>query len=686
MRAFPGLAIAGRIAAFSAIGAVVVVVCAGPAIARADGYLAGSLTIDSGAGVTSSAEVTVALSGPADSAGDVRLSNDGSTWLQFPWAATISWSLTDPDAGGVDGDGPRMVSVEYGDGTTWSDASTASILLDTTPPSIDSLTVNVIDPAHDGYGAQYRGTASDAGSGVTGQRYSLNGVDWSDWMASTGGLLSGVDLHKGLYGGTFTGGDRVVYVEVRDAAGNVSAPGESHVLLPSTPVDLQQTAKTTITMSMPLAPVTGQTFTLHPNYPAGFVMPSDAFCQWILTWGSHKSIIYGPPDKDYGEVWFQRPAAAGGCTEWTFTLPYTTPRLYYWQFSLLSKPTGAPEYAAHVTIAEISDQLETEFHAALGTTERRILHSNIGITYLLPDTTTPAPGASMTYRLYATDASRPPQTGLFWAYAVDCYINPQLSQQGGDSFTYRPSCTGPWDTGWTGTYHGPWYMRNQFDPVEDRRAPAMHGPTLTAAATRLSGTAVPVTISWWAADSQSGVWAYQLQVSRNGGAYGSITLPSRLSTSAVRNLSPTGTYRFRVRARDRSGNWSAWRYSSTVRATLVEQTYSHITWTGAWSANADSAWTASSARTTSTPGSAAMRCTCRAVSWVTSTGADRGVAQVFIDGTLAATVNLNSPTLVSRRIAFAKSWPVTGVHTIQIRALGTAVTPRVDLDAFAIIR
>ena len=246
----------------------------------------------------------------------------------------------------------------------WSAVTTAGILLDTTAPSIDSLAVNVIDPVSSGYGAQYLGSASDAGSGVAAHRFSLNGVDWSDWIPTTGVFFSEVDLHKGLLGGTVTGGDRIVDVEVRDAAGNMTAPSEQHVPLPTVPVDPSQTATMKITMSMPLAPVTGATFTLHPNYPAEFVMPSDAFCQWILSWGSQKSLIEGPPDQDYGEIWYQRPASAGGCTEWTFTLPYTVPRRYYRQFTLMSKTLGPPDFTGRVTYASIDNQLATEFHAA----------------------------------------------------------------------------------------------------------------------------------------------------------------------------------------------------------------------------------------------------------------------------------------------------------------------------------
>ena len=156
--------------------------------------------------------------------------------------------------------------------------------------------------------------------------------------------------------------------------------------LPDFPTDdWWGTAPVAVTMSETFAPVTGQLFTLHPNYPPGYVFPSDAFCQWHLYWGSMKSLVEAPPDQYYGEINFQRPASTGGCTEWTFTLPYSEPRLYSWAFEMWRDPTGGPGYNGRVQLASIGNSNYLNiFHAALGTTDRRILHSNLGITYLLP--------------------------------------------------------------------------------------------------------------------------------------------------------------------------------------------------------------------------------------------------------------------------------------------------------------
>jgi hypothetical protein len=74
------------------------------------------------------------------------------------------------------------------------------------------------------------------------------------------------------------------------------------------------------------------------------------------------------------------------------------------------------------------------------------------------------------------------------------------------------------------------------------------------------------------------------------------------------------------------------------------------------------------------------------VAWVTALGPNRGAAKVYIDGILAATVDLYAATPTYLRVAFAKSWTTAGNHTIRIVVLGTAGRPRVDLDALGIVR
>ena len=71
------------------------------------------------------------------------------------------------------------------------------------------------------------------------------------------------------------------------------------------------------------------------------------------------------------------------------------------------------------------------------------------------------------------------------------------------------------------------------------------------------------------------------------------------------------------------------------------------------------------------------------IAWVSRKGPNRGQARVYVDGVLAATVNLYQTTYVSKVVVFTKTWSTSGTHTIKIVALGTAGHPRIDLDGFS---
>jgi hypothetical protein len=84
---------------------------------------------------------------------------------------------------------------------------------------------------------------------------------------------------------------------------------------------------------------------------------------------------------------------------------------------------------------------------------------------------------------------------------------------------------------------------------------------------------------------------------------------------------------------------------------------------------------------------AVLTFTGRSIGWVTHRDIDSGVAEVWIDGSLAATVSLHSTgaTSLGRLVVFSKTWGVSSTHKIAIKVLGTAGHPKIDLDAFLIL-
>jgi hypothetical protein len=75
------------------------------------------------------------------------------------------------------------------------------------------------------------------------------------------------------------------------------------------------------------------------------------------------------------------------------------------------------------------------------------------------------------------------------------------------------------------------------------------------------------------------------------------------------------------------------------------------------------------------------------VAWVAPKSKTRGNAAVYLDGAKVAREDLFSQQTLARRVVFSKGKldPATP-HTLEVRSLGTSGRPRVDVDAFAVLR
>jgi hypothetical protein len=170
----------------------------------------------------------------------------------------------------------------------------------------------------------------------------------------------------------------------------------------------------------------------------------------------------------------------------------------------------------------------------------------------------------------------------------------------------------------------------------------------------------------------------------DGGAFA--TIATRVTGASYNTTGKSGhTYRFQVRARDWADNLGGWVTGTSLRLTSLEQTSSHIAYSGTWSTNLGSTYSGGSVRYASTSGrSASYTFTGRGIAFVSATGPSRGSARIYIDGKLATTVSLYRSTRTYRYVAFQRAWSSSGKHTIKVVVVGTSGHPRVDLDAFEV--
>ena len=211
-------------------------------------------------------------------------------------------------------------------------------------------------------------------------------------------------------------------------------------------------------------------------------------------------------------------------------------------------------------------------------------------------------------------------------------------------------------------------------------------PTFTVGK-KLGTTLVPVKVHWFAIDS-SGIAGREMQESTDGGSsWSDIPLKNYIKFT---RLAPGPTrYRFRVRATDGAGNTSDWVTGPVFSVNALEESDPAITYDGAWTSATDSgayggalrySGVANNTATLSVPTGTTD------VAWVSTESTNRGVATVYVDGTLRRTINLYSPTLLNRHTVFAKRLAPWRPHMVQVHVLGTknasSTGTRVDIDAF----
>jgi hypothetical protein len=217
----------------------------------------------------------------------------------------------------------------------------------------------------------------------------------------------------------------------------------------------------------------------------------------------------------------------------------------------------------------------------------------------------------------------------------------------------------------------------RFEPVmtDGGLGPVTHLPS----GTTLNQYSLPVTVVW---TPTSGATQYQFQASVFDGAWSDVTLPDPDRPSVTRTEWPGHLYRYRVRALV-GGTWQPWRTGRRHSAKDFSGTVMGIAFSGPghWRMQEDSATYSTRPMWSSTVGATAtFPFRGREVSFVTTRGPGRGRAQVYVDGALSATINLESSTYQKRRVVLSRYWPESGSHTIQIKVL----SGRIDIDAFIV--
>jgi hypothetical protein len=227
----------------------------------------------------------------------------------------------------------------------------------------------------------------------------------------------------------------------------------------------------------------------------------------------------------------------------------------------------------------------------------------------------------------------------------------------------------------------------------DRTAPSVSAPSVTLrTGTSLSSASrtamVPVIVTWTRIDSGGApITGYVLQRSTDPGAPW-VTVSSTITTMSYATTVPsTGTARFRVRADDSAGNQGTPADGRTLTPRLVQQSSTSVRYRGSWTRAVYGSYSGGSARYARASGaSASYTFTGRSIAFVAKKGTTRGKARIYVNGTLQTTVDLYRSSSLYRAVVWQRTWPTSASRTIRIVVAGTGGRPRVDLDAFIVVR
>jgi hypothetical protein len=220
-------------------------------------------------------------------------------------------------------------------------------------------------------------------------------------------------------------------------------------------------------------------------------------------------------------------------------------------------------------------------------------------------------------------------------------------------------------------------------------------PTASAAiilpttSTVFGGTSLTAKAVWAAAtDPTSAIAGYEVQLRVDAGSWGSTRTFTALATRQTSfGVAAGHTYGTRVRAKDAVGNWSPWVESAAVRLAVTQESSTTMTWGGTWNRWSNQWVSGGATRYATRAGAwAKVSFTGRSVALVVPKGPDRGTARIYVDGAYVGSVSLYASAFQARRIVWSRGWASSGTHTVSVVVAGTAGHPRVDVDAFAVLR
>ena len=145
-----------------------------------------------------------------------------------------------------------------------------------------------------------------------------------------------------------------------------------------------------------------------------------------------------------------------------------------------------------------------------------------------------------------------------------------------------------------------------------------------------------------------------------------------------------------MRATDDNGNTSFYKYGPRFTVDALQETSTSIAYSPSTSWRQEllsGSFGGQVKYATSVGTTAKLTVTGTNVAWVAPKSSTRGRAEVYLDNVKLATVDLASTRTLSRQVVYtANGLSPSVTHTLEVKVLGTWGRPRVDVDAFVVLR
>jgi GH25 family lysozyme M1 (1,4-beta-N-acetylmuramidase) len=189
-------------------------------------------------------------------------------------------------------------------------------------------------------------------------------------------------------------------------------------------------------------------------------------------------------------------------------------------------------------------------------------------------------------------------------------------------------------------------------------------------------------VAWSSTDSGSGVASYDVRYrsARYDGGFGAETAwqTATSATSAAFTGSPGTTYCFSARARDRSGNVSAWSGETCTELPVDDRTLAAVS--GTWLRSSGDGYYRRTYSAAARSGAALVLrgVAARRLALLGTRCAACGTVDVFWNGTLLKQISLTAPTLAKKQLIGLGSFPAIETGTVRIRVVSSGRPVQID--------